>query len=237
VWGRLSAALFFVAVCVYIGFSSEFSVLIFTIVVSIVAYLLLGVAHPARAVSVGLDWLSAIPAAKGSGGWVRTNRLAELRLDARAGHTIELRDQDGRTLSARLRELRANQLLYALFVRAVRESYRAGMRIDETAVRVLQLDMPVLGDEISVNQEGVPKVTYFAVHLTEDGSGNPISVIRRTPADPLPTDEASDGRGGWQREGYLYQFLGLPEGVAFSKISERQATAFVAASGNAEVDH
>jgi hypothetical protein len=230
---RAVIALFFVGVCLYVAFFYHRSVLIPAICMSCIGYYLIVLGNPARALAAGEDWLSAHPGGKGNATpWVRTTHLAELRFESRAGSVIELRDQHGRIMRVRLPDLRSNQLLYALFVRAVRESHRSGMRIDETAANVLFLDMPVLGDEISFDEEGCPKVTYFAVHLLEDGPGEPITVIRRTPGSPFPSDETLNGQGQWEPDGYLYQFLGVPEGFAFTRISERQALAFMEAIRN-----
>jgi len=235
VLGMLQTALVFIGICVYVGFTSKRSALIPSIVLSCVGYWLIMLGNPARAIVAGDDWLGVVPASRGDKrSWVATNRLSELRLAGRRGPrlSLELRDQHGRTVCVSLRGLRSNELLFALFMKAVRQSHRAGMRVDETAARVLFLDMPVLGDEISVDEQGRPTVTYFAVHLVQDGPREPITVIRRTPGRPFPIDETINERGQWERDGYLYQSLGIPDGFAFSKISERRALAFVEAIRN-----
>lgn len=228
---RAITTLFFVGLCSAVALFYHRSVLIPAIVISCVGYGLLVLGNPPRAISVGADWLRVRRGGRRSSApWVRTGHLAELCLDEKSGHVIRLRDHQGRDLSVRLRDLSANQFVYALFVRAVRQSYHAGMRTDRTAARALHLDMPVIGEEIAVDEDGRPMKTYFAVHLLEEGPGSPISVIRRTPGEPLPTDESSDGHGGWLPEGYLYQFLGFPEGITFSRIPERRALGFVESS-------
>lgn len=229
VLGQLQIALLLTSVCVYYGVRDGGSMLAVAIVISCFLYWIIMAAHPAWAIAAGKDWLSVVPVSRGhTQSWVATNRLAELRLDDRSQRWMaELSDSHGRTVKVSLRDLRSNQLLHALFVRAVRQSQAAGMRIDETAGELLSLEMPVLGDEIGVDRGGRPVVTYFAFHLVKDGPGEPIVVIRRTPGDPFPTDETIDEHGRWRPDGYLYQVFGIPEGFAITRITERRALAFV----------
>jgi hypothetical protein len=215
------------AVASYLRYREPGSVIPPLVCGGLVLLFLLRVLKPVT-ISAGRHWLQVARGRRGEADWVCTSELALLEFARHRGAVdFEMRDRHGRKLSVSFKELRANNLVHALVMTSVRESYRQGMRTNDLAVRFLGLDRPHPGTTVAVDEEGNPVTTYFAYYDDDEGPGRPFAVVRRTPADPLPTDEVYIAGIGWEALGYSLHFDASRFDGGFVQVSGSRASQLV----------
>ena len=120
--------------------------LLFLLILALAWWLLIVTLEIPPAVSAGEDWLRVYPSASGKNkdSWVRTDRLTRVEqvFVGWLRPALRLTDEERRTVTVELGDLRANPEVFEVFCRAARRAYQEGRLkgIKPGLVRQLGLD-------------------------------------------------------------------------------------------------